>query len=94
MEIYSGAVLICKLLHCDVEVSCDLMYCNGSPSSDAFEGDETLATGDNNNYSHYLNSGGLSDKITRKYLSGGKEQLSSNTMLIAHCNNLANVDSL
>lgn len=66
VEIYSGAVLICKLLHCNVEVSCDLIYCNGSPSSDAFEGDETLDTGDNNNYSHYLNSGGLSDKITGK----------------------------
>lgn len=68
VEIYSGAVLICKLLHRNVEVSCDLIYCNGSPSSDAFEGDETLFPRENNNYHYYHNSGGLSEKIERQYV--------------------------
>eukprot|EP00890_Picochlorum_soloecismus_P005062 jgi/Picsp_1/5557/NSC_02916-R1_---NA--- len=68
VEIYSGAVLICKLLHCcNVEVSCDLIYCKGSPSADAIEGEENLLTEENNKSSHYLNSREL--LVKKKYHS-------------------------
>lgn len=66
MEIYSGAVLICKLLRCNVEVSCNLIYCNGSPSTDAFEGAERLLAKESNTNSLYSNTRELLENISRK----------------------------